>query len=365
MNRILKLEQLCSKIGILNRTLDNKQLEWGPYGYLLLNRIKSLWMKQNLHKYSNNFLIESNDLKKLNLDYFNSSLLKAFNVNSLPIGIVNVFPAEINPLEPKPHHLLKGIKSVTNLSVHYIDECHPTVDFAVYWQNERLNWWTKFLNNPENMSVSKVESDDALEDDRLDTNLIYKIDELSIVCETISYFGKKKLENFGGLERLFKGKTNSLLVSKTTPEIILETVIFDSVDFPSAEENAELAKYELKKREKTKLSLDFLLAPFKIAILYKKDDADAKAIAKDLKDLMYAKNVDGVLVYAVDDDREALEAKSDYLDMLGVPYSIYLPSCVTKDGFCFIRNRETSLREKTHVSLLVKHFKAISDSLHF
>lgn len=156
-----------------------------------------------------------------------------------------------------------------------------------------------------------------------------------------------------------------MITSRTTPELILECVLFDSIDIPSEEDNAELAKYDLKRRLTPKLSLDMSLAPFKLAILYKRDDHSAQSMARDLKQMFYLSNVHGVLVYAVDDDQKALSSRYATLDLLGVPYALYLPSCVTKDGLCSVRNRETTLCERVHITNVVKQFRAILDSLNY
>ena len=60
-----------------------------------------------------------------------------------------------------------------------------------------------------------------------------------------------------------------------------------------------------------------------------------------------------------------LNERHDHLDMMGVPYSIYLPPSLPTDGICFVRSRETTLQEHLHISLLVKQFVSISNALSF
>lgn len=202
MNRITKLEELCSRIGIFKRCEKN-QIEWGPYGCLLLNQIKSMWLSRNVHKYPNTYLVDSNQKR---LDFFGTSLFRGGvwldnNEQQQPLGLVSVTPGSRPNLSKSPHFLLKGIQTVTDLSVKRIDlvntktveKMPPTIDAGFYWQNERLNWWAKFLNSPENMSVEKFESDEALEPETLYSNLVYRVDDsMSITCERISFSANGK-----------------------------------------------------------------------------------------------------------------------------------------------------------------------------
>lgn len=155
------------------------------------------------------------------------------------------------------------------------------------------------------------------------------------------------------------------MTSRTSPELILECVLFDSVDLPNPETESELAKYSMKSRGSTKFNLDLSLAPYKLAILYKRDDEHAKTVAYDLKRMLRMRGINGTLVYAVDNDQDALNARLRTLDILGVPYSLYLPSRVTVDGMCRIRFRETELNQVIHTRDVVKQFRDILDSLNY
>lgn len=156
---------------------------------------------------------------------------------------------------------------------------------------------------------------------------------------------------------------SSLLSVRTSPELMLECVLLDAVEVPCPEAREELAKHNLTNSQSVTFRLDVALAPYKLAIVHKRDDENARNIAHDLKRMLHASAVNGVLVYAVENDTSALDQRYESLDLVGVPYSLYVPSGVTRDGFCFVRSRETTLTEKTHFSLVVKHFRAILDSL--
>lgn len=128
-------------------------------------------------------------------------------------------------------------------------------------------------------------------------------------------------------------------------------------------QNEKFSKYgKIAKKEKDTFKIDFRLAPYKACILYK-DENDLKKIAMDYRNLFYVKNKTSVLLMEIKDDD--LQEKYDRLDELGVPYSIYLPSAITKDGLCLVRNRDTSLSETTHLSLVLKQFASIQNALSF
>jgi hypothetical protein len=370
MNKIQKLEEMCSKIGLFKKSpsmMKNDSNELGAYGYLLLNRIKSAWMARNLNKYENNYLIEAEDLKKItNLDYFSSSLVSTFSPVSLPLGIVNVFRGEAadSKLTNKLVKNASALSSqssplVTNLNVYYLNEKKSSQDLINHWQSERINWWSRILNTPANLAVENVAKSSDFE-----SNIVYNCsDAFKLNIENLTF--SSTLPTDIGLGANASDKT--LLTSHTTSEIILETVLLDSVDFgldESDDESKILASFGVKRKNKTCFNIDYSLAPFKVCILVASDDTAIHSIAKDLKSLFYSNRIDGVLINFVrSDDVKELNEKYDHLDLIGVPYVICWPSTVTKDGICLIRNRDTSLIEKTHLKLAFKQFKAISDSL--
>lgn len=340
MNRILKLNQLCAKIGILN------QNELGPYGNFLLNRIKSFWLARNVHKYDNHYLVESVDFTKKPNDLNFTSPLGGSK--TFPLGIINVFDGEYSGTFT--NRLIKR-SSETNLTAYYYNEVNSTrlSDPLVDWQNERMNWWSKLLNSPENLSIESPPQSS-------ESNIVYKRDEdnLNMVIDSITFTPG----------HVAWGKKLDLVRTRTTAETIMEVALIDSFD--DSADRAELRdKFNLNLKHKVRLNLNYSICPFKLCIIYDEKAASVRAMAHDLKSLLFAGHIHGVLVEHIADNPTELEAKYDQLDQAGVPYAVYLPSSVTKDGICFVRNRDTSLSEKTHVSLVFKQFKAISDTAEF
>lgn len=196
MNRIAKLEDFCARIGIFTRSPPGR-IEWGAYGLMLLDQIKCVWTRRNLYKHMNSFLIDdggggggcgAQEFFRHSLANWTNDEMKSARSS---LNLVNVRTGLSPSAEPgRPgrsvHQLFDGLRSATDLSVHRVD-VRPRADAANYWQNERLNWWIRFLNSPENVSVETFESDDALDPDTLYSNIIYRVNEkISITCETIT-----------------------------------------------------------------------------------------------------------------------------------------------------------------------------------
>lgn len=120
MNRLAKIEKFCEKIGIFSR-INSNSLTLGPYGYLLLNHIKTEWVRSNIAKYSNSYLIDNVDLvkQKFDLNPFVSSIKILFQEDKKqPIGLVNVFEEKMP--EDEEGGLFKNKKSsLTSLTFSF------------------------------------------------------------------------------------------------------------------------------------------------------------------------------------------------------------------------------------------------------
>jgi glycyl-tRNA synthetase (class II) len=163
-------------------------------------------------------------------------------------------------------------------------------------------------------------------------------------------------------------QTKQIVITQTTCQNVLENILYDSVQY--RRDKSEIIK-ELKPEAKKKIvfRLDFKLAPFKACILYnsnsKNDDMESSfsKLAYDLKK-MFLYNQINVILLKINSESE-LESKYDHLDEMGIPYSIYLPSNISENGTCFIRNRETTLIEHLNFGLVVKQFCAIAKALNY
>lgn len=341
MNRLLRLEKFCEKTGIY----CFKSHQFGPYGYALLNQIKSEWLKFSLNKFSYNFLIDNKDL--LNENESNIDLgsyvdkLAIFGNKSQLVGLVNTFNSTTSDKS-----IFHGIKNQTNLNTIYLN--FDLEDHFSIWQRERLQWWSKIAHYPEHIFIEKP-------------YLIYHYDQTDI---------KNKIEKISILDNLqnlvnFKNlnKIKNLVISQTNCETILENILIDSVQFADDFKLKEnLDKYGIKVEDKIFFNLDFRLAPFKICLLYQ---AQVKELAEDFRKLFYFKTKHNIILFELKNDQADLESKYDHIDLLGIPYSVFLPNSITKDGICKLRNRDTTISEETHLNLVINQFNSIVNALSF
>ncbi|CAF0708952.1 unnamed protein product [Brachionus calyciflorus] len=344
MNRLTRLENFCEKTGIFNF----KNSSFGPYGYALINQIKHEWLKFSLNKFNNNYLIENVDLLEKNASNFelNSYIEKLpnFGNNKEPIGLVNIFPNTKNE-----SLLFKKKNNQTNLNVIYLNHDNSS-DLFLAWQRERLQWWSKIAHYPEHLLIEKPDLVYHFNDSEIKN----KIEKISMVKIDLAEF-----KNFQNLDK----KLDNLVISETSAETILENILIDSVQFPDDLNLGEkLEKFNIKVKDKVYFNIDFRLAPYKICMLYTPEQTNVKSLAIDFKKIFYQKTKHNILLFELDDECN-LEAKYDHLDLMGIPYSVYLPSSVSKDGICKLRSRDTTLSEETHLNLVIQQFNAILNSL--
>jgi glycyl-tRNA synthetase (class II) len=404
MNRLTKLEDICQKIGIFTYKKINgeSRLVFGPYGHMLLNQIKNEWIRTNTVKYTNNYLIkwinlssESDNNTDFDVDHYCQSLKDQFNLRRLPFGAVNVYESGLNQNEASKFTLFKNVHRVTNLNYFYLNDLLE-IDCLTYWQNERRRWWIRHMQNPQNVSIDSLLNKENTP--KTDTQVSYNLTNFRDVqeliqnqiikphvsLETITYFNdvyesqNKKIIDF--YERFSadlneKKKKKDFLMTQTSCESILENILIDSLNIPDQKSIDGMKKFGLDKSEKAVFELDFRLAPYKACILFESDytdqestkDAEKKSklitLATDLKKLCYLNNVN-VFMMSINDEKDLNNVQTN-LDLMGVPFSIYLPSTIVKDGICHVRNRDTSLSEHAHYSNIAKNFKSYTDSLNF
>lgn len=344
MNRLLKLEKFCEKTGIF----CFKSHKFGPYGYALKNQIKNEWLRFSLNKFSNNYLVENIDLlekKESNFDlkYFISKLAN-FGKKSHLVGLINTFDSA-KPDKNEPT-LFIGINNQTNLNAIYLN--FDLEDHYSFWQHERLQWWSKIVNFPEHLMLDK-------------SDLIYHYDQTDIKnkIEKVTLVNNfENLLNFKNMEPI-----KNLIISETNCETILENILIDSVQFPDDLKLKEnLGQYGINVQDKIYFNLDFRLAPFKICLLY---SSQVRELAQDFKKIFYFKTKQNILLFELDDNEADLEDKYDHIDLMGIPYSVYLPKSITKDGICKLRNRDTTVNEETHLNLVIQQFNSIVNALSF
>jgi len=247
-------------------------------------------------------------------------------------------------------------------------------DPLAFWQRERKRWWVRMLSFPENVELRHVNQEASGED--TDTFCLeYKAEEgeqEASQLEEIRHvtglddgksFLKQLLNSDRPSENFLLRETSQMIITQTTCEKVLESVLLDSVQL--RRDKSELlnlvGKEEEPMKRKVVFRLDYRLAPYKACIVYCGERGEAAA--RDLKKMFYYNQIE-VLLMSVKREEE-LDEKHEWLDELGVPYAIYLPQTLAKDGVCFVRNRETTLQEQLHISLIIEQFRAVSNALSF
>lgn len=474
MSKFRELEKLCLKIGIFRATgvgestqTTRRPVTFGPYGHLILNQIKNEWLKANLFKYENSFLLENVNLfscfnsvaqqqqqqqaeASFDLTYFIDSLKSVYSANKLPVCLANVYSAKPGKRDHHPHQSPLEYTyddpafACSDSHLFYLNAFHfcggTGRDYFLSVQRERKNWWSKLLDFPENVQqqTSQALSYGA------ETSLVYElIDEdhfdvgnhqaAAKTPPEITWLESVKMvdRSDSTLKHLFEQHINKssssacpfqeakhLVITQTTCHDVLKAILHDSFQHRVKRSSDAMGSKKIVFR------LDFRMAPFKACILFqptkisskvndqgaatvsskqqvvvgdpkegeggdaastkkgannnkkKKDSGnlsanDSKLVAKDnlssiaidLRKMLYM-NQTRCMVTEIKGESE-LDAHYDQLDEMGVPYAIYLPNTIAKDGICLVRNRDTTLSEQMHISQLAKQFTAIANALSY
>ena len=392
MNRLLKLENICQKIGIFTVKQYNgeKRLTFGPYAQMLLNEIKSQWLKSSIIRYNSHIIMNSNNMltneqSDFDLDFFSTTLQNTLNVTKLPFGIVNV----VEGAKPKSENfkLFKHLTKLTELNFIYLNDSEEKDTFSL-WQTERRRWWSRHMQKSINLTILNSEDDHKF---RFESSLIYSMENFKdlkceIASKTVSprnflekilYFSDVNKSEFVLLKEIFKRFENpsskgkrDLLIAQTSCESILENLIIDSMEIPDEEHLKKIESFNLRGNKNEVFALDFRMAPYKACILYNskaKHDVQKRLsdLANDLKKTCYLNSVNVHVMILESDEKSYLKNKFAHLDLIGMPFSIYLPPTIVKDGICLVRNRDTDISETMQIATVAKDFKSFSDSLFF
>jgi glycyl-tRNA synthetase (class II) len=401
MKRIPNLIEFCRSTGILNVCETTRSVKYGCYGELLLKQIESEWLRANFTKFNTSFIMESHNLldekaaDQFGLKNFADSLSDVFELQKLPFSLLNI--AKSNKEKLINWNKCEASMSRFNEETHFYSDNRPQMfthlnsfhfcndehnehnDSLSFWQRERKNWWIKLFNCPENV---EMKSKPLVDENFGMIDLFYRFEpqeeKESKWLENIKYFENLKnhqclrslLNSFG--DHLLIKNSKKLIVTQTTAQNVLESILHDSVEY--RRKKSDVLKNCTIQNEKDKLvfRLDYRLAPYKACIIYQKssstpstDETNCEKLATDLRKLFVYHQIN-VFVISFDSQKESIQDKYDKLDVLGVPYSVYLnTSLVLKDGFCAVRNRDTTLEEHLHISHVVDQFRAISNALNY
>ena len=390
-DRLEMLEKFCLRVGILVKSAPSASrtsadadhhLSFGTYGHLLLMQIRNEWLRTNLFKFRNVHLVEGLDFPtSRTTTAATAALLPASSSAAATFGIANVSPQAAaqkasarfldRPLllqHSRPFTLLNGYYFYTNSKPAYnpIGHFERTSGSFAFWLRERQNWWSRVLNSPENIFVEQQQNNDS----RVATNQCQLMCKHSSAAEALELEQITTLTERSQIEAMFAPgdhgrqlgeQVRQLTVTRTSAERVLENILHDSVHVTESKDASSFV-----------FNLDYRLAPYKTCILLEASDGDDDENDVNMRDIgndmlkrlvAHSNSTYTERVASVSRSGDELQRTYAHMDELGVPYSIYLPATVTKDGLCSIRSRDTGIQEQTHISLVHEHFANISGVL--
>ncbi|XP_008479780.1 DNA polymerase subunit gamma-2, mitochondrial-like [Diaphorina citri] len=116
----------------------------------------------------------------------------------------------------------------------------------------------------------------------------------------------------------------------------------------------------MRVRDRKVLRLHRRLAPYKVAFLNSTDD-ELKSLAVYLYENLRQSHI-YCLFTPLDSSSKSpgsIESQLSANDKLGVPYSILIRDTALQDGLISIRNRDTTLEEKVHISKVNDYIESL------
>lgn len=336
-----RLLKYAKQFGIFSLNENKKEIIYGSYGQLLLNSIKKDLLKNTLNKINNLHLFNNENIlnikDKCNLDYYLKSCLNPFDKQELKnsFGIINTFKqyttqnnglfgTQQEEVEEEKGVELNRLNEQFNL-IYFSQNSNSISDL----QKLRKKWWLRVLHCPEQISIDN------------NNNIIYTTttsNNQKLILESIKLKENKEFSLIN---------TNNYLLIETQIEKILDCLLVDSY------------KQQLN-HDKWIFHLNIRLSPYKVCILINKQSKDLIKIGNDLNKLLLNEYIPFIKLMFNDDAKEVeedLNSRYEYIDELGVPFSIILNKDTLINGFCLIRYRETSLYEKIHFTKIINYLK--------
>ncbi|KAI5727665.1 hypothetical protein M8J77_005427 [Diaphorina citri] len=215
-----------------------------------------------------------------------------------------------------------------------------------HWQSQRKYWWRKFSCDPGKVSV--------VEDipNRTVSIQIELPGESHQVIETIVNHGTAYFDRLQPQQRdAYEIKDGR---KKTVPYLIESRLNLEVAALMFLCQGLTLSG------DRKVLRLHRRLAPYKVAFLNSTDD-ELKSLAVYLYENLRQSHI-YCLFTPLDSSSKSpgsIESQLSANDKLGVPYSILIRDTALQDGLISIRNRDTTLEEKVHISKVNDYIESL------
>lgn len=341
-----KVLDLAANNGFLSRSKSlNDKFKIGPVGQLLCQNINSEWFHNIVINKELTVVINDGDLSET------YNYVKNLCSEKLPFGIADSEKIKKYTADEYRENCDTGIdfkNLLCNEDDIFLKFCvfvspNESMRYFQRWQKQRRIWYKKFSASPERYSVSDVKNIGNTQS----VNIEAKYPWGSHTVESLELNSHD--ENFTNEQLQFKD--GKLITAHTiTSRIHLSTLFLnslcDSYDEPFFQDKLRpLWRFHRK------------LAPYKLSFAL---TGSTQSILNELNDLglylckqLRTNHVSTLFLPSA--SKSTLDSQYVQYDQLGIPYTVVLNERTLKDGIGSLRNRDTTLKEKVHVTELVSY----------
>ncbi len=227
--------------------------------------------------------------------------------------------------------------------------CHPDEDdqWLDFWKKERMNWWHRYANKPENFKFRQHSPDELAHYSKDCYDVEYKFpwgwDELEGIANRTNYDLKKHEEASGKRLQYRDPESGEMYFPHVIePAAGATRAVLAYLDDALDQDEIPDSKGELQKR--TVLRLHPRLAPYKVAILplLRKEGMPEKA--SQVADQFFQAGIN-----ARYDEVNAIGKRYRRHDEIGTPYCITIDQDTIEDNTVTIRDRDTTKQERISI----------------
>ncbi|XP_076457862.1 DNA polymerase subunit gamma-2, mitochondrial-like [Babylonia areolata] len=394
--RVLRFIQLLVNRGFVEDKsvtvsgLQKRLFRFGPLGALLRKNILKQWWDAVVLEQPNTYCVENPifvphsdalrteenkeisvlqnfSLRKSLSPDCQAAYLSALSLNggNLPVSVASCgqcFQYSHDLTGPHTGKLLSnGVDEMQLLLQHY----SPPVNVAQisdYWLRTRLRWWKHFCSKPSKLSTSNPTQTEQVSEENSETVITYDFPWGAEPVERISSFGDapvREIEAKSGVSHQgrYHRKTfhPHVIECQTSLEQCMSVFLTDS-----------FREREVKRKGVSQnhgefhyvLQLHSQLSPYQAALSVTGSRASEVCVLVDhvAKELREA----GISVLNTPNSG-SMESQYRRNDELGVPYTVVISDQTLDTGIISIRDRDTRLKQKQHISKLQS---LLSKSIH-